>query len=84
MTLSDYTNLDFAHDSVQTPPPIFIPHIDSFLKVYQVSDDTFPPQSSQLAPYDFPLVCLLQFALFIPEPKYSRKLQSAKDCILKD
>lgn len=29
-------------------------------------------------------VCLPQFALFIPEPKYDCKLQSAKDCILND
>lgn len=43
-------------------------------------DETYSSQSSHLAPCDVPLVCLLQFAPFIPEHKYDCKLWSAKDC----
>lgn len=45
-------------------------------------DEILSPQLSHLAPRDFLLVSLLQFALFIPEPKYDSELRSAKDCIL--
>lgn len=60
-------------------------HRHSFFKFIRstAGDETSSSQpSSHLAPCDFPTVCLLQSALFIPEPKYDCKLQSAKDCIL--
>lgn len=83
--LFDYTDLDFTHNSVQIPtsPLLLFYPTHSFLNFRSVMRHSLL-KSSQLAPHDFPLACLLQIALFIPKPEYSCKPWSAKDCILKD
>lgn len=67
--LFDYTDLDFTHNSVQIPtsPLLLFYPTHSFLNFSSVMRHSLL-KSSQLAPHDFPLACLLPIALLFPNP----------------